>query len=83
MKAQKNNIEESDILSSPQYICQACTVITESLKEGGDVVQMPNGDIIIREQKTVITKFSWNSGKEKIVKLSTEIENPSNHSLNL
>ena len=83
MKAQKDNIEESEVLSSPKYICQACTVITEALKEGGDVVQMPNGDIIIREQKTVITKFSWNNDKEKITKCSTEIENPSNHSLKL
>jgi hypothetical protein len=37
---------------------------------------MPNGDIIIREQKTVTTKYSWHAAKEKIVKLATEIDSP-------
>lgn len=95
MKVQKNNIdcitnnsekatqEVNNALSCTEYLRQARIVITEALKNGCDVVQMPNGEIIIREQKTVTTKFNWHKEKEKIVKLSTEIENPSNHCLNL
>ena len=66
--------KENDILSTPKYICNSCTIITESLKKGCDVVQMPNGDIIIREQKIITTKYSWDHIKEKIVKSSTKIE---------
>jgi hypothetical protein len=67
---------EDDVLCDPKYILSSCKIITDALKEGGDVVQMPNGDIIIREQKTVTTKYSWHAAKEKIVKLATEIDSP-------
>ena len=70
----KNKEKNEDALSDPKYICNSCTIITEALRKGCDVVQMPNGDIIIREQKIVTTKYGWDNKKEKIVKLSTEIE---------
>jgi len=66
--------KKADVLSHPKYICGSCSIITESLRKGCDVVQMPNGDIIIREQKVVTTKYGWNCAKEKMVKTSTEIE---------
>jgi hypothetical protein len=71
----KNKEKNEDALSDPKYICNSCTIITEALRKGCDVVQMPNGDIIIREQKIVTTKYGWDNKKEKIVKLSTEIDN--------
>ena len=67
-------LKGADILSHPKYICSSCTIITESLRKGCDVVQMPNGDIITREQKVVTTKYSWDSKKSKIIKVSNEIE---------
>ncbi|NRA74182.1 MAG: DUF2671 domain-containing protein [Rickettsiales bacterium] len=67
-------VKEADALSDPKYICNSCTIITDALKKGCDVVQMPNGDIIIREQKIVTTKYIWDHDKEKIVKSSTRIE---------
>ena len=70
----KNKEKNEDALSDPKYICNSCTIITEALRKGCDVVQMPNGDIIIREQKIVTTKYGWDNKKEKIVKLSIEIE---------
>ncbi len=70
--------KKADVLSHPKYICGSCTIITDSLRKGCDVVQMPNGDIIIREQKVVTTRYSWNCSKEKMVKASTEIESVPN-----
>lgn len=72
---ENDSSDEYDLLCDPKYILSSCKIITAALKEGGDVVQMPNGDIIIREQKTVTTKYTWNDQKEKIIKISTEIDN--------
>jgi hypothetical protein len=65
---------EQEIITNPDYIKQSGAIITSFLKDGCDVVQMPNGDIVIREQKTVATKYTWNAKEQKIVKTSTEIE---------
>lgn len=61
-----------DIVEDPRYICKSCTLITEALQRGGDVMQLPNGDIIITELKTVTSHYNWDSVKEKMVKFSTK-----------
>jgi hypothetical protein len=85
MSSSKNiNIPEEDnleTLSDPKYLTQSHAIIIDSLKDGCDVLQMPNGDIILREQKVVATKYAWNPKKEKIVKLSMKIEDPNQSSL--
>lgn len=68
---QENQDTEKDILNDPKYVCLSSSLITESLKKGCDVMQMPNGDIIITEVKTVTTKHSWNSHVEVFVKSTT------------
>ena len=62
-----------DAFDDPKYICQSCTLITEALQRGGDVMQMPNGDIIVTELKAVTSHYNWNSSKEKLVRSSTKI----------
>lgn len=62
-----------DIVEDPRYICKSCALITEALQRGGDVMQLPNGDIIITELKTVTSHYNWDSVKEKMVKFSTKI----------
>ena len=62
-----------DVTENPNYICKSCTLITEALQRGGDVMQLPNGDIIITELKTVASHYNWDSVKEKMVKFSTRI----------
>lgn len=70
---EKNQKKTDDIMSDPKYICKSCTLVTEALQRGGDVMQMSNGDIIITEKKTVVTHYNWDSVKEKLVKFSTKI----------
>jgi hypothetical protein len=62
-----------DIVEDPAYICKSCALITEALQRGGDVMQLPNGDVIITELKTVTFHYNWNAAKEKMVKFSTKI----------
>ena len=60
---------EKDIMSDIRYVCKSCSLITESLQKGCDVMQMPNGDIIITELKTVTFQYSWDDKKGKLVRV--------------
>lgn len=55
--------KEQDLMSDIRYISKSCSLITESLQKGCDVMQMPNGDIIITELKAVTFHYSWDAKK--------------------
>ena len=52
------------------YICKATPLIVESLKNGLDVAQLPNRDILNTEVKTVNTQYSWDKTRQKMFKAS-------------
>lgn len=60
--------EEKDIFSDVKYICNSTPLIVDSLKRGLDVAQLPNGDVIITEIKTINTQYSWDQVKQRMVK---------------
>ena len=60
--------EESGIMSDIRYICKSCSLITESLQKGCDVMQLANGDIIITEMKPITFQYSWDEKKGKLVR---------------
>jgi len=68
----KNNnseaVESSGIMSDIRYICKSCSLITESLQKGCDVMQLANGDIIITEMKPITFQYSWDEKKGKLVR---------------
>ena len=59
---------EVDIMSDIRYVCKSCSLITESLQKGCDVMQMPNGDIIITELKPVTFQYTWDDKKGKLIR---------------
>jgi hypothetical protein len=65
---------DTDILSDPKYICSASTLITEALKNGSDVMQLSNGEIIITEYRAVTINYKWNHFKNKFTKASYPTE---------
>jgi hypothetical protein len=64
------NTEESKILTDLKYICKSASLITESLQRGCDVAQLPNGDLIVTEIKTVNTQYTWDDAKGRMVRSS-------------
>lgn len=64
----EKNTEEKDLMSDVRYVCKSCSLITESLQKGCDVMQMPNGDIIVTELKTVVFQYTWDDKKGKLVR---------------
>ncbi|MFN7039499.1 MAG: DUF2671 domain-containing protein [Alphaproteobacteria bacterium] len=71
MSTDKNNSDEKDIMSDIRYICKSCSLITESLQKGCDVMQMPNGDIIVTEVKTFTFQYTWDDKKGKLVRVQS------------
>ena len=61
---------KDDIFSDINYICKTTPLIVESLKNGLDVAQLPNGDILTTEVKTVNTQYSWDKTKQRLFKAS-------------
>lgn len=70
-----DNNEEKDIMSDIRYICKSCSLITESLQKGNDVMQLPNGDIIVTEVKTFTFQYTWDDKKGKLVRIQSGARN--------
>lgn len=68
----KKDAEEDveDVFSDINYICKSTSLIVDSLQKGLDVAQLPNGDVLITEIKTVNTHYSWDKNKQKMLKTS-------------
>lgn len=67
----KNEDDGFDLTSDMRYIRKSCALITEALQKGGDVLQMPNGDIIITETRTVTFQYTWDDKKGKMVRVQS------------
>lgn len=65
---ENNSTQEEDLMSNVKYVCKSCSLITESLQKGCDVMQMPNGDIIITELKAVTFHYTWDAKKSALVR---------------
>lgn len=61
---------EQDIFSDIRYICNSTSLIVDSLQKGLDVAQLPSGDVIVTEVKTINTQYSWDKNKQKMIKIS-------------
>lgn len=61
--------DEGDIMSDVRYICSSCSLITEALQKGCDVLQMPNGDVIVTELRPFTYQYKWDEKKGKLVRV--------------
>lgn len=58
-----------NIFTDIDYICNSTPLIIDSLQRGLDIAQLPNGDIIVTEIKTVNTQYSWDKVKQRMIKV--------------
>jgi hypothetical protein len=66
----------ADLMANPEYLRHSSSVINEALKEGFDVLQLPNGDIVTTGTKTIVNTFTWDTSKGKLVKAKAGSEKP-------
>jgi hypothetical protein len=64
-----NDSSEYDVMNDVHYICKSCSLITDFLKKGCDVMQLANGDVVVTEVKAVTFHYSWSEKKEKLVRV--------------
>lgn len=62
--------DKTDILTDLEYICKSTKLITEALRNGCDIAQLPNGDVMITETKVVHMYYTWDKTKEKMTRVS-------------
>lgn len=67
-ETQGTNIPET--LTNVEYICKSTKLISDSLRNGCDIAQLPNGDVMVTETKVVHMHYVWNKEKGKMVRLS-------------
>ena len=66
----------TDLMANPEYLRHSSSIINDSLKDGFDVLQLPNGDIIATGTKTVVHTYSWDVAKSALVKVRTVTDKP-------
>jgi hypothetical protein len=64
--------DEEWVFSDVAYLCGSTGIITDALKQGFDIAQLPNGDVVVSEIRTVTVRYSWDKQKQKMIKVSKE-----------
>jgi hypothetical protein len=72
--ASESDSAMADLMANPEYLRHSSAVIHEALKDGFDVLQLPNGDIVTTGTKVVVTTYSWDSSKNKLTKRTSSGE---------
>ncbi len=66
----------SDLMANPEYLRHSSSIINDALKDGFDVLQLPNGDIVTTGTKIITNTYAWDAGKSKLVKARAASEKP-------
>jgi hypothetical protein len=69
-KNEETITDTNNLFSDISYICNSTKLIVDSLRKGMDIAQLPNGDVIVTEIKTVNTQYTWDKEKNKMTKLA-------------
>lgn len=64
-----------DVFGDVNYMRQSASLINNCLHKGSYVVQMPDGDILVTETKTVTFQYTWDEDKGKLVRITNSVRN--------
>lgn len=63
--------ELADLMANPDYLRYSSSIINEALKEGFDVLQLPNGDIVTTGTKIITNTYVWDAKTSTMGKART------------
>lgn len=66
----------ADLMANPEYLRHSSSIINDALKDGFDVLQLPNGDIVTTGTKIITNTYAWDAGKSKLVKARAASDKP-------
>lgn len=58
----------AELMANPEYLRHSSTIINDALKEGFDVLQLPNGDIVTTGTKTIVNTYVWDESTNRLDK---------------
>lgn len=58
----------ADLMANPEYLRYSSAIINDALKEGFDVLQLPNGDIVTTGTRIVTNTYTWDASKGAMTK---------------
>ena len=58
----------AELMANPEYLRHSSSVINDALKEGFDVLQLPNGDIVTTGTKTIVNTYVWDAQSARLDK---------------
>ncbi len=62
---------DAAVMGDARYLRQSSALITDALQKGYDVLQLANGDIVTTGTKIVVSQYTWDDDKGKLVKLKS------------
>ncbi len=68
-KKQKQAQKVNDMMKDESYIQSCSNIISNALKNGFDVLQLENGDIITKGTKVVSYHYVWDDSKKQMVEV--------------
>lgn len=66
--AEQDDNTLAELMANPEYLRHSSTIINEALKEGFDVLQLPNGDIVTTGTKTIVNTYVWDEASNRLDK---------------
>lgn len=77
-KAAANGDENAlaDLMANPEYLRHSSALINDALKDGFDVLQLPNGDIVTTGTKIITNTYVWDEAKAKLTKSRAVSDKP-------
>jgi hypothetical protein len=67
----------AELMANPDYLRHSSAVINDALKEGFDVLQLPNGDIVTTGTKTIVNTYVWDASSGQLDKARAPSEEQS------
>lgn len=66
----------ADLMANPEYLRHSSSIINEALKDGFDVLQLPNGDIVTTGTRIITNTYVWDQSKAKLMKARAPSDKP-------
>ena len=69
--AQEESSDLAELMTNPEYLRYSSSIINDALKDGFDVLQLPNGDIVTTGTKIITNTYMWDATKATMTKART------------
>lgn len=67
-----SDVSAEELMQNDDYLRDSQAIVNDALKEGFDVLQLENGDIVTTGTKVVVNQYRWDNDTGKMTKLSEE-----------